>query len=178
MTRVVDGLVWACRAEASPFGFRKKTGRGKGAKANGLRYESALAKELHFIAEHGIWWRFCDKNGPGVCQTDLVIVGKTMVVVLEAKYTYCDAAWVQLESLYKPVISAALALPVLGVQVCKNLLPGVRGVKRELGEALEIARAGGRATWHWRGLGSMIGAVAASHSAKSTTSHESARQSN
>lgn len=149
MSRVVEGLIWARRA-ASPI-FPAAKGR-KGAKAAGIRYERSIAKHLG-VAEHGIWWEFCDANGPGACQTDFVLLGRMYCLVLEAKYTYTEAAWGQLFDLYRPVVEAATGKQFLGVQICKVLKPGAKNIVHSMAEASWMAQIGYRPTLHWPGLG-------------------------
>jgi hypothetical protein len=128
-------------------------GRPKGAKARGLTYERALAKAVP-KAKAGLWWEYQDDNGLGYCQTDLVLIGREAALVLEAKYTWVEQAWTQLERLYVPVLGLALARPVFGVQVCKILKPETEGrVVGTLKEAFAAVKLGERVTWHWIGKG-------------------------
>ena len=77
--------------------------RPKGAKAAGLRYEKALSAAIP-RAEHGQWFEFRDLNGPGHCQSDLIIVGQKRVVVIECKLTEVDQGRAQLRVLYFPIV--------------------------------------------------------------------------
>lgn len=165
MTRRVAELVWARRAERVPA-FATGTRRPRGAKRDGLLYERLLAEALP-EAEYGVWWEFEDQAGRGWCQTDLVLVGTRSVLVLECKYSATDEAWEQLEGLYKPVLERALAKPVLGVQVARNLYgkpqPGIV-ICHTLVEAITISRAGNaRPLLHWKGLGPVWGDGAGTH---------------
>ena len=155
-TRVISGLIWACEA-ARPEGIGRS--RSRGAKAQGIQYESAAAKALP-NARHGQWWRFADRGGLGVCQTDLLLIARNAAMVLECKYTWDPRAWGQLENLYIPVVSLALRRPVFGAMMCKVLRPESRYesvVCETLKEALEVARTGRRAVVHWTGLGGRDG---------------------
>lgn len=76
--------------------------RPKGAKAAGLRYEKALSAAIP-RAEHGQWFEFSDLNGPGHCQTDLLIIGAKRVVIIECKLSNVEEGKRQLEGLYMPV---------------------------------------------------------------------------
>lgn len=124
-------------------------GRPRGAKALGVRYERALARSLPG-ATHGQWWEFWDANGRGFCQTDLFLPVGEAVVVLEVKYTWTPLGHSQLERLYLPVLRMALGRDVIGLVVCKKLIPEVLGqvtVCGTLVEAIEAARRT-RAAWH------------------------------
>jgi hypothetical protein len=146
MSRIIKDLRWARVAPE-----QRKAGRtpSRGAKAAGIRYERALAKALP-QALPGLWWEFEDYKGWGTCQTDLVLRVHDQIFVLEAKYTWTESAWPQLENLYLPVLGMATEMPVWGIQVCKNLTPCVRGmVCRKLHEALESAANGHMTTLHW-----------------------------
>ena len=147
MKRQIVGLKWARRLEKKPAGI--PTGRARGVKAYGVRYERALAKALGACAAQGVWFEFEDLNGPGVCQADFLIRGSNDVwAVLEAKYSWTQAGHVELERLYCPVVTAALG-PCKGVLVCRNLLPEARGIPTfaSLVEAVESDRP--RVVFHW-----------------------------
>lgn len=149
--RAVRGLETA-RACERPVGI--PFSRPRGAKAAGLRYERDLAKAMP-SAKHGQWWEYRDLAGPGFCQTDLIYQLASGVLVLEAKYTWTETGHQQLERLYLPVVSRALAVPTCGIVVCKVLTTEVprNSVCSSLEEALGHARAGRRAVLHWLGTG-------------------------
>lgn len=135
--RLISGLLWARPAEKAPF----RQGKGRGAKAAGLRYERALARSLPG-GWHGHWYEFEDRNGRGFCQPDLVLVWKGRLVVLEAKYTWVAEAHSQIERLYRPVLEMAHGHGVGGVVVCRGLVPGMPPalpVIRDLPSALALA---------------------------------------
>ena len=148
MTRVIVGLKWARRAPGRPPEIPK--GRPRGRKAAGIRYEKDLQHALPMTV-CGQWWEFEDVNGHGWCQTDLIgaFGPEGPLVVLEAKLTWTMEAWAQLEGLYIPVVSKAEGRDCLGIQVCKNLKPGVRNIWTDLGAAL--GAEGPRPVWHWMG---------------------------
>jgi len=77
--------------------------RPRGAKAAGIRYERALGAMIP-RAEPGQWFEFRDLNGPGHCQTDLLIVGAKRIVVIECKLTDVEGGRAQLEGLYMPIV--------------------------------------------------------------------------
>lgn len=150
MSRKVEGLIWANRG-IRPVLPIKGTGRPN-VKA-GLKYEADLAQALS-VGLPGVWWHYCDKNGTGWCQTDLLLRGASRDLVLEAKLTYTAEAWRQLELLYLPVLGCALARPIFGIQVCKRFLSGVGSevmVVTDLGEAIHFAAQGHRTVLHWLG---------------------------
>lgn len=142
--------------------------RPRGVKALGHRYEAAVAKRLGADAKRGVWWSYRDANGPGLCQTDFIIIGEIWAVILECKHTWTTEGMEQLNDLYLPVVEMATSKKVLGVQVCKHLVPHHTGpVYADLSSAVTAARSG-EMTWpkafhptrtvtlHWRGLGPLI----------------------
>jgi hypothetical protein len=155
MTRTIRNLQWAKALPAKPRGIPQSRPRGR--KAAGLRYEKAFAKTLP-DAIHGQWFEFEDAKGYGVCQTDLLLHGKNTVLILENKYTWTPDAYQQLYGLYFPVVQAAFGKEVLGVQVCKVLVPGLPKrvqVESTLEEAVRAAREGKDAVLHWIGVGTV-----------------------
>src|SRR5436190_8478559 len=102
MSRVVAGKVDWARPCLRPACIPKS--RLKGAKADGLRYEKLVAKAIP-EAKHGPWYEFCDVNGPGYCQPDLVVISPRMVLVLECKLSNYFEGLQQIERLYKPVLT-------------------------------------------------------------------------
>jgi hypothetical protein len=148
MYRQITGLKRARALDERPQGI--PVGRARGAKGNGIRYERAVAASLP-EAIHGQWFEFVDANGPGWCQTDLLLAESGKTVIVEVKYTWTGEAWTQLERLYKPVVELAFGRPVVGIVCCRRLLPEtltVNAVSGTLGEALTKAKAGVRSTWH------------------------------
>jgi hypothetical protein len=157
MTRVIEGLRWAKLLDERP-GFIPNS-RPRGAKAMGLRYERALAKAMPF-AKRGLWFEFCDGNGLGVCQTDFIIELERGVLVLEVKYSWVSEAHLQLEGLYLPVVSMALARRARGLVVCKNLTPNMPSDVQVIGNVVEWPEGPSRTVLHWpfvKGLGTAIG---------------------
>lgn len=144
--RVVKGLKWVQTAEG-PFG----RARARGAKAKGLQYERALARALPW-AQHGPWFEYEDSKGLGLCQPDFVIEEEERVIVLEAKYTWTLQGHLQIEQLYRPVLEMLLGKPVVGIEVCKVLLPEAREqgavVFSSLADALASSPRPWR-VWHW-----------------------------
>lgn len=149
--RTAHGVYFAQRLDFRPPAI--PIGRPRGAKAAGIRYEKALGKALGQMAQHGPWFQFKDKNGLGHCQPDYLIELQSLVVILECKYTWTIAAYVQIEALYAPVVSFALGKPVIGLQVCKRLIPEAQKYSKitgMLGNGLILANSGSRVTLHWQ----------------------------
>ena len=144
--------------------------RLRGVKALGGRYEVAVAKQLGRDARKGVWWSYHDINGPGLCQTDFIILGEIWAVILECKHTWTAEGMEQLKDLYMPVVERALDRRTLGIQVCKHLVPHHTGpVYDVLEDAVNAARTGDfiehsrfefrssrLVTLHWRGIGPML----------------------
>jgi hypothetical protein len=149
--RRIRGLKWAKQLHEWPDSIPRP--RPRGVKAYGRRYESLVAKALGPDAIHGAWWEYKDANGPGLCQTDFLIVG-AMALVLECKHTWTLEGIEQLQDLYLPVVAMALGKRTIGVQVCKNLVAWAEGPRGEtLSEAVVMARITGLPTTvHWRGV--------------------------
>jgi len=156
MSRRVVDLAWAQRHPAGwPAGIPKP--RLRGIKAFGGRYEKAVGKALP-EAEKGVWWEFRDRNGPGLCQTDFVLPLPDVLVVIECKHTWTDEGMDQLAGLYIPVLQRATGQPVIGIQVCKHLVPWAGTAFSEIGDAISMARACRMpVTLHWRGISPITG---------------------
>jgi hypothetical protein len=149
--RKIEQLVWAAARDAGPWGDVKR--RLRGAKRLGIKYEDALANALP-AARRGQWFEFLDRNGWGWCQTDLLLRVGDSLVVLEAKHTWTLAGHSQIELLYRPILEKCGTLPVLGIVVCKHLIPEMPvRVARTMDEALAIARRRQPVALHWIGSG-------------------------
>lgn len=134
--------------------------RPRGKKAAGLRYEKQMAQALP-QAERGVWFEFRDLNGPGCCQVDLLMPRGSALVVLEAKYTWVAEGHTQIEKLYRPVVELATGRPVIGLVVCKVLVPRMPvRVFQALDEALDCAAGGAPCALHWLGAGPVPGSAA------------------
>ncbi len=150
--RVIQGLTFA--EPCGKPGFIG-TPRPRGAKAAGLKYERALASALP-AAKHGQWFAYADRGGLGWCQPDLLLETQFGLAVLEAKYTFTEQAFLQVERLYKPVLTLAYSRQVVfGFQVCKTLTPGARAcyIADNLDEAIGVAASGRKVALHWLGQG-------------------------
>jgi hypothetical protein len=106
---------------------------------------------------HGPWLEYVDSAGRGFAQPDFVIKLGGALVVLECKYTWTPEGHTQVERLYKPLLERLEGLPVVGVQVCKKLLPGMPGEIAVCGSLTAAISAAwyGRAVWHWLGVGGL-----------------------
>lgn len=150
--RQIDGLVWAKTLAKSPS-FVKKTSL-RGAKGLGIRYEKELAKKIPG-ANHGQWFEFQDRNGIGWAQTDFFVKleEENCILLLECKNTFVGEAYGQMEGLYVPLLERIYTLPVVGIQVCRNLRAGkgLENVKvlNSLDGAFAEALQGKRTVWHW-----------------------------
>jgi hypothetical protein len=150
--RQIKGIAWAepcLRPKALP---EKKPRRG--AKAEGLRFENKLAKALGPKATQGQWFRFLDDNGPGHCQTDLLLIGRKRLVVIECKLTFTLEGMLQIQDLYFPVLRTHYPRhEVLGVLACKNLTPAAPPdlTFGSLRNAIEAALSGRISVFHWFG---------------------------
>lgn len=166
MSRIISNLISAQPLDGWPHSIPRS--RVRGVKALGRRYEAAVARQLGSDATRGQWWTFRDGNGPGLCQTDLLISGSHWVVVLECKHTWISDGMDQLHYLYLPVVGMATGKQVVGVQVCKHLVPYARGaIFQDLESAVEAAkqswRRGAPVTLHWRGIGPLLHSNVFSH---------------
>lgn len=150
MKRKVDGLQMA-RACQKPRCI--PIGRPRGAKAQGVRYERALAKALP-EARSGQWFEFEDVRGRGICQVDLILpLGLGLMGVIEVKYTWNPDAALELAQLYLPVVEMAYGAKAIPLVACRNLIPGCKAtICSDLYSAFEAATRG-PAVLHWLGVG-------------------------
>lgn len=154
--RVISGLITASQLDERPDCIPRARSRGK--QALGHRYEEAVARQLGPKATQGIWWSFRDRHGPGLCQTDLLMRGQNCSLVIEVKHTWTDEGMAQLKYLYLPVVSKALGQEIIGIQVCKHLVPYARGkIAQTFEEAVRLAyKNNSLVTVHWRGIGPLL----------------------
>ena len=133
--------------------------RGRGAKAEGRRYEAAVLKKLLLPLTKttssevlsSVWFEFLDANGRGVCEADHIIIRPDRVVVVECKLTQTPRGISQLERLYLPC--ARLVWPerrVQGVMICKTLYEEPTFYAGSWEEVL-AAPDSVIPTWHWLG---------------------------
>lgn len=152
MSRQVAGLLTARRLDGKPPCIPASRAR-KGSKAYGLKFERAVAERTG--GRHGQWFSFVDANGPGYCQTDVLLGLDGQVVVLECKLTEVEEARRQLMHLYLPVVGRALHRRTVGIVVVRHLTKesNVANVVTSLGAALKVASESFAPTLHWIGRG-------------------------
>lgn len=97
--------------------------RPRGVKAQGLRFEAALAEALP-MAKHGQWWEYLEEGQKRWCQTDLTFNWAGFAVVIECKLSWVPQGQESLDGLYLPVLQRALGRKVLGLVAVKNLRRG------------------------------------------------------
>jgi len=110
-----------------------------------------LKREIPYeiIAEQ--WIEYEDANGSGFAQPDFYFITDYCLIVLEAKLTQKIQGRLQIDELYRPLLRRIYRLPVVGIQVCKNLTrdPGkwqIESPTTVLGDIREL-------TWTWHYLG-------------------------
>lgn len=132
--RVIAGLKEAETMHQAPAAFRKSP-KLKGCRAKGKTYERTVGRKLANRIKNGLlnfgsdmptihseqWFYFRDMNGSGYCQTDHYLKYENFIVLLECKLTQSNDAIKQMALLYRPVLEHIYGLPVIPVQVCKNL---------------------------------------------------------
>ena len=107
MTLPVKNLRWA-RYSSTPPQFKTRQ-RPRGRKALGVKYERA--GHAHFaglfsVYSPGPWIHFLDDSGARWCQPDAVASRSDGgIVILEFKYSHTRDAWMQLRTLYEPLIA-------------------------------------------------------------------------
>ena len=144
----VSGLGWVQPKPVGPWPEKKR--RGRGSKAKGHKFEADCRRllERHWQEADimsGQWFKFGDDTGEHWAQPDYYIVLETEILLFECKLTQTSDAWRQLEHLYKPLLEFYYELPVVCVQLCRNLLED---------DGTIISRAGDiedGATWYWLG---------------------------
>jgi hypothetical protein len=145
--------------EDRPKFLPKSRGGRKQSVVAGLHYEKCLADYLadRFGEEnvkHGQWFEYCDEQGKGWAQTDVLVFTGPYVLIVEAKLTYTKrAAKSKLLGIYKPLVEKVWPdKKVRMVQVCKNLTWRARG-QVLLSDLEDITTSMVRykfATWNWR----------------------------
>ena len=158
MTRVVKGINYAKCCDR-PKGIPQSRPRGSTAKAQGLRYERPVGKALGPLVLEGQWFEYEDSFGPGVCQTDFLLLCRDYCCVIESKYTWVAEGHFQVECLYLPVVEEVWKRPTFGFVVCKRLTNEIKRanveVTTDLAVAIDGAARGKRMVLHWIGVGSL-----------------------
>jgi hypothetical protein len=146
MIREIAQVKWVRRLQSRPDCI--PCGRPRGTKAQGVKYEEALAALPHFAAAlRGVWFEFSDASGNGFAQLDFLFsaCGAPFgTVVAEAKLTWTPTAYLQLRKTYFPLLRALTGFPVGGIVVCQNLTRETprAEVTEDLAEALRIGAEG------------------------------------
>lgn len=157
-SRTIIGLEWARQLPDRPTNIPKS--RPRGTKADGLRYERALAKALLVHGfQHGLWFEFKDLNGYGYCSPDLIRVDRDCVIVIEAKLTDGLAARHQLKNLYIPVLGMVFQKPVAPVVALRHVTYEVTSELHDsITEALATVctRQWPPSVLHWLGRGQVL----------------------
>lgn len=155
--RIVCGLRYAMLCSRPP---KIPHSRPRGSRAQGLRYERALAKALlERGARPGQWFKYEDRNGIGHCQTDIILPLPGAIIIIECKLGNYAKGEAQLRELYLPVARAAFNKPVYGLVACRHLSPELvspqRRIEVSLDHAIESAIAGAPQAplFHWIGRG-------------------------
>lgn len=137
MCRTIKDLAWADwntnGGTDAPFVTKKKS---TAAQKRGLAYERKLGDKLgaevdklalppDSLLAHP-WIEFEDANGPGRAQPDFLIwKNETTLIVIEAKLTQCETAWIQLWGKYVPLLAyiykGIADLTLIPIMACRNL---------------------------------------------------------
>src|SRR5258705_333467 len=99
--------------------------RLRGTKRMGMKYERDFAKAIQqkypSATLAGQWFHFRDSNGPGYCQTDILIKLHSECILFECKLTDCEKGRSQLSRLYRPVVERCWSLPTRCMVVARHL---------------------------------------------------------
>lgn len=136
-------------------------GRPRGVKAQGVRYERAVASALlarwpKAGISAGPWYEFGDLNGRGYCQPDVTVYSASLdaYIVCECKLTNYNAALADLNTLYVPVLRAAHGTDVFPLIILRHLSSEVppRSVFESFSAALYAApKMKVPPVFHWLG---------------------------
>lgn len=132
----------------------------KGSKGAGIRYEKKVVKRIKERCDSprandisarvypGQWISFEDAAGIGYAQPDCYLICLGFILLLECKLTYTDYAWEQLTGLYMPLLKDIYEVPVVPIQVCKNLVNHVPNMIKDIRD-LYFKPKHGMWTWHY-----------------------------
>ena len=143
-------IEWAQKAERPEFIPR---GRPKGVKAEGLRFEAALAKQIA-PAKRGQWFKYRQVADVKVryCQTDLLVVSPKVVLIVECKLSWVPEGQESLDRLYVPVVRKALDRQVYGMVATRYLkrgMPSKIAVVSSLEDGIKAVCGGLDVVLHW-----------------------------
>ena len=126
--RRVRSLRWAELRDSGPFHGDSKP-RASHLK-KGLAYEKRAGKVLQRMIRDGElsgdlylqqWILFADAGGVQWARPDAYLVHGGGILLIECKLTQTDSATAQLLGLYLPLLRQIYNIPILCLQVCKNL---------------------------------------------------------
>lgn len=127
--------------------------RPRGAKAEGLRFERAFAKELGQEALRGQWFRFEDaSNKARFCQTDILVEGAKRILIAECKLKWVPEGEASLRQLYIPIVTRAFGKLAFGLTVVRYVskeIPQEVRVCGDLDTAVACALRGFETVLHW-----------------------------
>ena len=155
--RKIQKLEWAKLAKAPPK-FEKPP-KCKGARAKGYTYERTvgrrlkeriIAGEINAKLVSNQWFAFEDSLGAGFCQTDHYLICDGFIVLIECKLSQSSYADDQMTKLYEPVLRAVYGLPVVCVQVFKNVRAYPKNSIMDILEIIKFPKAGVH-NWHFLG---------------------------
>ena len=98
----------------------------------------------------GQWFAFYDDSGPGYCQIDHYILLPGFIILVECKLTQTEKAEYQMEKLYVPILHKVYGVPVISLQICKNVRYHLRNGIQHITDLIKYPR-GGVYTWHYLG---------------------------
>lgn len=125
--RRVRGLRWAQLQVKSPF---PPSAPRASALKRGLAFEKLVGRRLLRMVDSGElfghlclgqWIVFADHLGLSHAQPDIYLLTPKLVLLMECKLTQSDGAEDQMKLLYVPLLKHLYELPVVCLQVCKNL---------------------------------------------------------
>ena len=124
--RKVKGLKWSELRDYGPFPGKNQNRNAKACVKKGHAYERVVHRELKRLDLGGEicfqqWIMFADENGLGWAQPDLYVLWPNLLLLIECKLTQSKSADQQLLGLYLPLLRDIYQLPILCLQVCKNL---------------------------------------------------------
>lgn len=153
-TRKIRGLRWAELRDQGPFHGEPKP-RASPLK-KGLAYEKKVGKVLQRMIRDGElsgelhlqqWILFADNGGVQWARPDAYLIHTGGILLIECKLTQTDSAVPQLLGLYLPLLRQIYNVPILCLQVCKNL----RYIPSKLIEhPLELLERPGPGVYTWQ----------------------------
>lgn len=152
--RVISGLVSAseCAVPHSAWDKAKKAAKGSRAKGHGFeRTVGRYFRDKGWGVKEGQWFSFLDRAGPGHAQPDYIVELPGHLLLVEAKLTQTETAFLQMSQLYVPILEHVYKLPVITLQACRGLryTPHALRTPEELWAQPEF----GNFTWHYLGRG-------------------------